>query len=339
MKKKTACFLFITVMLFAICEHSSIGLTSTLSASKGNAPEDTWKMVYRSQGGAWGNIFFANENSGWAVGSSGQIIHSLDSGNTWSFQDSGTKSDLTCAYFISDKKGWVAGSGNTILATDDGGISWAAQQPGGNSKQIFRSMYFTNERMGWIVDNLGGIIHTKDGGATWQPQASGFKWALTSVWFLNSTEGWAIGINQILLHTIDGGEHWTAQRADIDSPRSVLFNKIFFLDNQSGWITTNTFTSSQMGEDSPILHTQNGGKIWVTKCLIPDICLSAIRFVDRKHGWLAGMKNIYYTSDGGSTWKAQLQSSGDPVVDIFFIDDSHGWALTFTGNIYKYQIH
>jgi hypothetical protein len=67
-------------------------------------------------------IDFPKTDSGFAVGWTGRILKSTDSGVTWSPQTSGTSVDLFNVHFASDGlTGIVVGQGGTILRTTNGG--------------------------------------------------------------------------------------------------------------------------------------------------------------------------------------------------------------------------
>ena len=62
----------------------------------------------------------------------------------------------------------------------------------------------------------------------------------------------------------------------------------------------------------------------------PTPALSAVDFVDAKHGWVAG-NGIYATTDGGMHWTDQYavstaQAGSTAIAGITFSDTKHGWA-------------
>jgi photosystem II stability/assembly factor-like uncharacterized protein len=66
--------------------------------------------------------------------------------------------------------------------------------------------------------------------------------------------------------------------------------------------------------------------------------MQSIQFVDESSGWAAGDGGILYTTDSGITWDYQLKVPSGMFVDLCFVDQSHGWAITYTGDIYRYQL-
>jgi hypothetical protein len=67
------------------------------------------------------SVFFADQNTGYAVGISGTILKTTDAGATWTAQSSGTTNILHAVYFTSANTGWAVGDSGTILKTTNGG--------------------------------------------------------------------------------------------------------------------------------------------------------------------------------------------------------------------------
>ncbi|MCS6905391.1 MAG: YCF48-related protein, partial [Bacteroidia bacterium] len=102
-------------------------------------------------------IHFINEQSGWAVGENGTILHTTDGGNTWKELSINIPVTLTTVFFVSEKKGWVAGQKGTILYTNDEGNSWKPQSS--NTENFLYSLHFINEQKGWASGEGGTILN------------------------------------------------------------------------------------------------------------------------------------------------------------------------------------
>ena len=63
--------------------------------------------------------------TGWAVGDSGQIIKTVDSGRTWLKQESNVYNNLFALSFVDTLTGWIVGDQNLIIKTQDGGENWS----------------------------------------------------------------------------------------------------------------------------------------------------------------------------------------------------------------------
>lgn len=112
-------------------------------------------------------LFYASEDTVYAVGENGLIIKSIDSGDTWIQQNSNVTDDLNALFFVSADTGYVVGG--TFFST--GGV----------------------------------ILKTTDGGNTWVQQTSNSQEPLFYVSFFNSSDGFALGWNGMFLKTTTGG--------------------------------------------------------------------------------------------------------------------------------------
>jgi photosystem II stability/assembly factor-like uncharacterized protein len=134
---------------------------------------DSWTLLKQDTTilGLYG-IYFTDDNTGTVVGSNGSILRTIDGGETWTPQTSGTEADLWDVFFISSDTGWAVGgdimgiTGGVILRTTDGGNTWIAQEYP-NNNAIF-GVFFTDANTGTVVSGMGDILHTKTGGVpTW----------------------------------------------------------------------------------------------------------------------------------------------------------------------------
>jgi photosystem II stability/assembly factor-like uncharacterized protein len=79
-----------------------------------------WSSLIYNQ--AIEGVAFPIAASGFAVGSGGRILHTTDTGTTWTDQTSGTPANLNDVSFASDAlRGITIGDGGTILLTTTGG--------------------------------------------------------------------------------------------------------------------------------------------------------------------------------------------------------------------------
>ena len=73
-------------------------------------------------------VHFIDAAQGWVVGANGALLQTIDAGQTWQKQPSGTTTQLNSITFLSGgRRGWAAGNDGTILSTTDGGENWSHQ--------------------------------------------------------------------------------------------------------------------------------------------------------------------------------------------------------------------
>ncbi len=134
------------------------------------------------------DIHFIDVNKGWVVqhrqdlpyvnndGSAGfseegQILHTIDGGNTWTVQMDTLNADLFGIAFIDSSFGFAVGEtparipcsavySGIILCTKDGGTSWSVIDAGITTgwNSGFKDFCFTNEGNGVLVGNYGVIL-------------------------------------------------------------------------------------------------------------------------------------------------------------------------------------
>ncbi len=200
-------------------------------------------------------IYFANADTGWAVGGDNGsyptfinrrvILHTTNGGNSWEFQfDQSGEWPFYCVNFSSSTDGYAAGQFGDILHTTDGGLNWTEKTPV-SSYQPF-SLYFVDSNTGWISGEYLGVPHvsfiskTTDGGNSWDIQTFGADEYLRSIYFIDDHSGWAVGgsvggsggvQHAAILHTSDAGITWEAEIP----PTSYTLLGLNFSPNNTGW--------------------------------------------------------------------------------------------------------
>lgn len=189
---------------------------------------------------------------------------------------------------------------------------------------------------GWAVGHnayggqiLSSILRTTNGGTEWERLAFAYEStaALNGVAFVSATRGWVVGEQGRIYATTDGGENWSQQASGTNRKLAA----VFFLDEQTGWIT------GGWGDGSSylVLKTTNGGTTWQNLSFGGGAhSCEDIFFSDPLNGWVCGRDGsispqIHRTTDGGSTWSLQFlpQGAGIPTA-LTFVSDTEGWAST-----------
>ncbi len=272
------------------------------------------------QGNALYTVHFTDEQTGWAVGYKGTILKTIDGGQTWAAQASGTGSHLIGVVFADSQTGWAAGYDGVILKTVDGGETWI-RQPSGTTKYL-NYIWFVDLQTGWAVGADGTILKTTDGGATWNPQASGTAKYLNCVYFLDSQNGWAVGAGFTTLRTTDGGQTWSQHTSGFQT----LYH-VYFTDAQTGWA---------VGGNGIIIKTTDGGLTWNAQPKMTNNPLYCIHFTDSQTGWASGVGGtILRTLNGGQTWLAQSSGTGNFLSGIYSLDGQTAWAVGDNGAMLK----
>ena len=195
----------------------AVGANDTILSTKTGGR--TWKVVQGGVIGAIGDdeatmynaIQFLDESTGWIAGvhvvplvSQNSVIQkTVDGGQTWVNQETGTEDVLEDIFFVDNKHGWAVGENGLVLHTSNGGDKWTAQASG--TEETLRSIRFTDQYMGWAVGGdlgVGVIVHTNDGGKNWEVQDPGDAmiqgFQMNSVFALDK-QVWLAGGNGVIL--------------------------------------------------------------------------------------------------------------------------------------------
>lgn len=93
---------------------------------------------------------------GWAVGECGSILKTIDGGDNWEKQESGTANHLVNIFFIDSSIGWVVGGG-IILKTTNGGLTWVEDNPKQNKNFVSLINIYPNPFSSYITLDIIGI--------------------------------------------------------------------------------------------------------------------------------------------------------------------------------------
>ena len=288
------------------------------------------------------SVCLVNATTGWAVGSEGAMMKTVNGGATWTSQKSDTANRLLSVAFTDTSHGWAVGDAGSILVTSDGGRHWTTQHSGTGLQ--LNSVAFTDRSHGWAVGERGVILATTDGGRHWKvqrrPDYGIDDRSVLSVSFTDSKHGRAI--EQIMhdgwdyyscgmLVTADGGAHWTTQDVDLYQ----WLNAATFTDASHGW----GVGCSSVLFSAPLFtiwSTVNGGSTWTSSTTGPAQDLNSVSFADASHGWAVGDGGtIVSTINGGAGWASQNSGTTTDLACVDFASVSTGLAVGRGGTILK----
>ena len=116
-------------------------------------------------------VFFNDKQTGWAVGSKGEIFQTLNGGRAWRSQRSNTSERLNDVFFLNSAEGWAIGDNGSMLHTTTAGNIW--RKTGTKSTHRLESIFF-NGTKGWVV-GFGGTILKYDAGSATKFGKPGFS--------------------------------------------------------------------------------------------------------------------------------------------------------------------
>lgn len=93
-----------------------------------------------------------------------------------------------------------------------------------------------------------------------------------------------------------------------------------------------------VGSRGHILYSDDGAR-WTQAKVPVDVLLTAVSFVDARHGWAVGHDQvILHTMDGGVSWTLQgFQRGSPPLLDVLFLNAQRGFAVGSYGQFLQTQ--
>ena len=283
------------------------------------------------------DIFFLNENLGWAADGWGYSVYkTTDGGQNWDLQLYTDEQYLRNIEFLNENIGFLGTLTPDFYRTTDGGESWnvinipnvvalCGMDAVGESTIYGCGTYF----------GPAYIIKSTDSGENWEfIDMSEYATQLVEVLFVDEQTGFASGGNNdggTILKTTDGGQNWT-EIYNSEIPGELVWKMQRLFSN-----TDVMFGSVESFDPLPgkLIKSTDGGQTWVSKD-VPDPFIQGVGFITENHGWMGGHNSGFLeTFDGGETWN----------------DTGFGWSLNrfqiFNENlvycsgqsIYKYTDH
>ena len=321
---RSACCLILTLLSFSV-----------------QAQTGAWKHQ-RVGSLAWlHTIFFLDQSRGWAGGSRGTLVATIDGGKTWQIKPQPTPDALRDIYFFDDDNGWLLCEANVyelksktdprtyLMQTTDGGEHWKRINllAVDVDARLVRAVFSRGGR-GWAFGEEGTIFTTRDSGASWTRLQSPTRHLLLGGVFIDDYRGWLVGAGATIIQTSDGGETWHKSNLTDAIKKGIRFAAASFVDNRLGWT---------VGSGGTVYRTINGGRTWQQQNSGIATDLFDVRFLDALEGWAVGAEGtIIHTNDGGLHWTLEPSGTEHPLEKVFFTDREHGWAVGFGGTVLGY---
>lgn len=315
----------LTLMYFVINQVSSILNSNELEKFKkmsipalfnGEDKKFNLSEISRVPSGTLANInaisFSIDLNDAVAVGDSGLIIYSSDSGEHWVKKTLTRKINLSDVYFFR--------KGNTLFVGDSSSIYIGMKNldsvitiPFEKGYTFFR-VKFTKDNVGFITGNRGTILKSLDEGRTWTKTKTNSGEIIFDVAFFNSKKGFAVGWNGVILTTTNGGDTWYKIETLLTDN---YLKSIDLTENGYGII---------VGGDGTILRTTDYGNNWEKLKLSYSGGFQKVKFISDEYCVIIGSKGaIIVSKDKGETWN---------VVDSRVYSNLNGMSVNSYGKIF-----
>jgi len=329
---------------------------------------NTWTDTSPANVNRLTDVYFINQDTGFACGYDGNIIKTTDGGYTWELKYEKSGFTLHHIYFYTDEYGIAFGS-SYYAVTQDGGETWTKNTIGNN-------MHFTgfdavndtaavasgfdglvakstNRGIDWeqisdttprprfnnigFFDALSGVatssntlMVTDDGGYTWNNRDIGTGFEFSDVSLPSHTTGYVLSnSNYKLAKTVNAGEDWTV--LDLPAlPDHLDYTRLQFVNELTGYVC---------GEDGYVYRTEDGGLSWQDKSLTTKPLLTGMFFINEDLGWLISEDGkVIKTVSGGNNYTFEnLEYNGKTYepLEIYFVNEQTGYIATKESEIFK----
>lgn len=253
-----------------------------------------------------------------AVGNSGAIYSTINSGVSWTAQNATTQMPLHDICVAAGNTAFIVGDSGIVLKTTNAGTTWTRQTSG--TIMPLRAIYFQNASDGYACGWAGNMIKTTNGGTSWSIQTVSLSANFDDIYFASLTTGYSVGLNGIIYKTSDAGNTWQQQISGVTNN----LHKVFFLDTLNGFCA---------GSSGLLLHTVDGGANWnpvtpFTADNLLSVCFpsAALGFCSSDGG------QIYSSTNGGLNWSVMTSMSYE-ANDIIALSSTKAIAACKLGNV------
>jgi len=297
------------------------------------------------------DVFFANSQTGWAVGNNGTILNTTNGGQTWSTQTSSATQEIRAVFFIDANTGWAVGgsTSRTMLKTTDGGATWIDLPANSiTSNQMFDIAFF-DANIGWVV-TYDSIYRTIDGGNTWvnetytntvtSPRSRVISVTSDTTAYVGGSR--KTGVSSRAADVFYRNLNNTPINWDISGINTSVNNDEFYsVEFSNSHVGFAGGTKGKLLRKTGTLPTDN----WNSNFEFgEDLTIRAISFSNENNGMFCASKTIasinytfvYHTIDNGDNWSSNPDSIPNLLQGVVHAPDtSNAWAVGANGNIFK----
>ncbi len=216
------------------------------------------------------SVYFVSTTTGWAVGHDAVVLHTTDSGLTWTKQFDGFKANEMVLVQAKKNKQKLEAELSKVKVM-------------GNSSRISD-----------VEESLENATYTlEDAQIDFEERSTK---PLLDLWFKDENEGFVIGAYGMMFKTTDSGETWTDWSVNVENPDRFHLNSIEQISGGRLMIA---------GEAGLLLRTTNGGNDWKQMFSPYEGSFFGITSLSKQGIQVAyGLRgNLARTDDFGSSWR------------------------------------
>ena len=240
------------------------------------------------------NVFFVNENIGFATGDNRPFLKTTDGGSNWTSVSitSGSNfrpSYLSNFYFVNDQIGFYTND-LAVFKTINSGNSWSPVLE--NPVTPITNISFNSDGIhGVVICFEGNVYKTSDAGETWQLVPSFTNEFLYSIETISNI--FYIAGDGVFFKSDDFGDSWSAVPLPQPTPENGYIS-ISFPSNDIGFCG---------GEPYKIFKTIDGGNNWELQVTLQEVYSPKVQMINETVGYVLADINtgkFYKTTNGGS---------------------------------------
>ncbi len=296
------------------------------------------------------DVFFADNQTGWAVGDNGVIVNTTDGGQNWTTQISGTSEILRAVFFIDANTGWAVGGqvDKAMIKTTDGGANWQSIAASNIFTNQMYDIAFADVNAGWLA-TYDSIFMTSDGGNTWVNEGYVSSVDVPRVRSIAVTSDTTAFVGGSMKKSVNSRQGEVFYRRPENAPflwsnsgfnpsaTDDQINSVEFINSYIG------FAGGQIGKIYRKTDTHPGGP-WELNLDLSSTGADMIRsisFPNEKNGMFTTSTEIsdttyaliYHTSDTGETWSAAPDTIQYLLLAVVHAPDEDNVGIG--GQIYK----
>jgi photosystem II stability/assembly factor-like uncharacterized protein len=244
-------------------------------------------------------VHFVNTDTGWAVGTGGTIIKTINGGEDWTISTVTTNNILLKISSFNGNIVIAGGYDGLVFRSSDGGENFAQVASGLGSGQDLWGLQMINDTLSWACGMNNSLIKTTNAGLNWQIVSTGLN---TNYWwldFLNTQVGFIACDGGKVLKTTNGGISWQQYQAG----------------NTWSLYTIDAIDSLHIvaaGANGKNVYSDDGGINWVENYRLIFDEVNCVDFIDKDTGYAIGVDwGIRKTTDRGQTWFASNINVGE----------------------------
>src|SRR5262249_39933172 len=178
-------------------------------------------------------VYFLNETEGWVVGIGGQIVSTVDGGDSWNSETSNVSTSLNAVYMIDENTGWIVGASGTILQKTASSGGWVRVTTVSTTTNLNDVKFLADGVTGYIVGAQGLVLRTLDGN-NWDFMSAGTAGTLWAIATAPPNNVWIVGDAGALEKLGADGVSWMNEDPGVGP--AIALRGVYFIDANRGFL-------------------------------------------------------------------------------------------------------